>query len=269
MTHRLEAGQSGDQSARRSPYIETFDVGNGGWFAWQPAAEMPSPSEESTVVPLVRDGVYITQSPWWVDSNHAPPGAGYLHLLAFLQTKPGDVSGSGRPNAFIDKGYSTDLRNARMTLRLRGQVTLRGAELLLLAQATVPGGTANLVLTGQPFTVMSDWSEQTVTLTTDPAQWTCLGARHDLVGYYCCGEPADVLRDVDVDLILVLFPLKIVSAEPVADINLGRPHHRVTQPALRSGNRPPDPGYEVDWTYLPSGRIEFDTIRIEYPDARS
>jgi hypothetical protein len=268
MTRRLADGQSGSWPNRRTPYIETFDAGNGGWFAWQPAAEMPSPSDESTIQPLIRNGAYVTQSPWWVDSNHAPPGAGYLHLLAFLPTSPVHAHTSGSPNAFIDQGYSTDLRNARMTLRLRGEVDLRGAELVVLAQATVPDGTANLVLTGQPFPVTSDWSEQSVTLTTDSRQWTCLGARHDLLGYYCCGEPADVLRDVDVDLILVLFPLHIVATEPVADIHLGRPHHRVTQPALRSGNRSPDPGYEVDWNYLPEGQIEFDTIRIDYPDGR-
>jgi hypothetical protein len=268
MTRRLANGQSRNLSARRTPYIETFDTGNGGWFAWRPAAEMPSPSEGSTIPPLIRNGAYVTQSPWWVDSNHAPPGAGYLHLLAFLPTNPAHPRPFDSPNIFIDEAYSTDLRDARMTLRLRGDVDLRGAELLLLAQATVPGGTANLVLTDQPFTVTPDWSEQSVTLTTNQAHWTCLGARHDLVGYYCCSEPADVLRDVDVDLILVLFPLEIVPTEPVADIHLGRPHHSITQPALRSGNRPLDPGYEVDWNYLPRGQIEFDTIRIDYPDGR-
>ena len=208
MSQRISDNVTDSRPARRTPYVETFNAGNGGWFAWEPAAEMPSPSDESTVIPLIRDGVYITESPWWVDSNHAPPGAGYVHLLAFLQTNPTHPPAFGWPNTFIEKGYSTDLRDARMTLRLRGNVNLHGAELLLLAQATVPGGTANLVLTGQPFTVAPDWSDQSVTLTTDPAQWTCLGARHDLVGYYCCSEPADVLRDVNVNLILVQFPLE-------------------------------------------------------------
>jgi hypothetical protein len=57
-----------------------------------------------------------------------------------------------------------------------------------------------------------------------------------------------------------------VPTTPVVDIHLGRPHHRITHEPLRSGDRPRDPGYEVDWAALPEGRIEFDTIRIEHPE---
>ena len=254
-------------ATRRTPYVETFDDGHGGWFSWIPAPEMPSPSDESTILPEIRDGVYVTRSPWWVDSNHAPPGAGYLHLLAFLLTKAENVPEMGWPNRFVEGGWSRDMRDARMTVRVRGAVDLRGAQLVLLAQASVPETTANLVLTGQPIPITAEWSDETITLTTDPAQWTCLGARHDLGEYYGCAEPVDVLRDVNVDLILILFPLEIVPTEPVEDIHLGRPHHRITHEPLRSGNRPRDPGYEVDWSHLPEGWIEFDTIRIDYPDS--
>jgi hypothetical protein len=249
-----------------TPYVETFDGGGGGWFAWVPAAEMPSPSDESTIPPVIRDGALVTSSPWFVDSNHASPGAGYLHLLAFLLTKAENVPAIGWPNRFVEGGYSRDMRNARLTVRLRGEVNLRGAQLVLLAQAAVPGTTANLVLTGQPIEITRDWSEQSITLTPDPVEWTCLGARHDLQNYYGCAEPEEVLRDVNVDLIFILFPLQVVPTTPVADIHRGRPHHRVTQAALRQG-RPADPGYEVDWSYLPDGHIEFDTVRIDYPEA--
>src|SRR5512141_2194905 len=61
-------------ATRRTPYIETFDEGGGGWYAWIPAAQMPSPSDESTIDPDIRDGAFPSESPWWVDSNHAPPG---------------------------------------------------------------------------------------------------------------------------------------------------------------------------------------------------
>jgi len=40
------------------------------------------------------------------------------------------------------------------------------------------------LLTGQPFTVQPDWRERTVVLVADPAQWTCLGCRHNRVDYY-------------------------------------------------------------------------------------
>src|ERR1700691_2443202 len=29
----------------------------------------------------------VSRSPWWVDYNHAPPGAGYLHMIYCLETK--------------------------------------------------------------------------------------------------------------------------------------------------------------------------------------
>lgn len=250
---------------RRTPYVETFDDGHGGWSAWKPALEMPCASDEATIVPEIREGALWTRSPWWVDSNHAPPGAGYLHLLAFLVTHRQLVTAKGSPNAFVDGGYSRDLRDARLTVRLRGDVDMRGAELLLLVQAEVPGTTANLVLSGQPIPIRPDWADTTLRLTTDPSQWTCLGARHDLQEMYGCAAPETVLRDVNVDLILVLFPLTIVPTESVTDLHLGRPHRRVTADSRRSGDRPTDAGYEVDWAYLPEGHIEIDTIRIDYP----
>jgi hypothetical protein len=50
-------------------YRETFDNGAGGWVA-----------DLSSRLP-VWDGVAYCHSPWSIDANHAPPGAGYLHLL--------------------------------------------------------------------------------------------------------------------------------------------------------------------------------------------
>ena len=55
-------------------YTETFDDGPGGWVA-----DLQSPLP-------VWDGVAYCHSPWSVDANHAPPGAGYLHLLMYLLT---------------------------------------------------------------------------------------------------------------------------------------------------------------------------------------
>jgi hypothetical protein len=109
---------------------------------------------------------------------------------------------------------------------------------------------ANYVLTGRPFQVTPDWSEQTVTLSANPRDWTCLGARHDLLGYYGCDDIDAVLQDVNVDLILVLFPVQVTPLDPGVEIHSGRPHFE----------------YEVDWSTLPSGTVEVDTIRIDYPE---
>src|SRR5262245_45620062 len=82
-------------------YLETFDDGPGGWFGFASNALGPKPLE-------VCDGAAVSRSPWWIDYNHAPPGAGYLHLLYLLLTKgaPGEyqreVSG---PNRFIAGGF--------------------------------------------------------------------------------------------------------------------------------------------------------------------
>jgi hypothetical protein len=202
--------------AGRDPDVETFDDGPGGWLVW------PGPGEY--VRPEIRDGVLLSRSPWSVDANHAPPGLGYLHLLAFLITRGELVQDVGRPNRFVDEGYDRDLTNARLTVPLRGELEHRGAELVILAQADIPGTRANYVLTGQPFQVTSDWNEQTITLAPEHDQWDCLGARHDLSHFYGCGDIADVLRDVNVDLIFVLFLLRIVPLSSGLDIHRLRPH---------------------------------------------
>jgi hypothetical protein len=227
-----------------SSYVETFDDGPGGWLAWD---------GESTQ-PMIEDGALVARSPWWVDYNHAPPGGGYLHLLGALHTHPSFVTEKTREvagvNRFVAGGYSRDLTNARVTVRLRGEVELRGAELVLLAQADIPGTRANYVLTGQPLAITAEWSEQTITLAPDAEQWVCLGSRHDRTQLYGCGEIEQVLKDLNCDIILVLFPLTVESREPVADL------HR-----LRAGV-----DYEVDYERLPRGWVAFDTVRIEYVD---
>ena len=227
---------------RRKTYIETFDDGPGGWVANQNE-------------PLqVWDGVAYCYGPWYLDANHAPPGAGYLHMLMYLHTKARHVGPYGKPNRFVDGGYSRDLTNAKLTLRLRGVLEDKGARLCLLVQAEGPNNSwprPNYTLTGQPFTITREWSEQSIVLSPDAAQWTYMGARHDLAAKY--GSDLDigtVLRDVSVDLILVLFPLTVVPVGEVDDM------HR------RWAGRE----YQPDIRHLPRGLIMIDTISIEYPD---
>ena len=49
-------------------YTETFDNGPGGWYGWISNAAGPKPLE-------IKDSCAISRSPWWIDYNHAPPGA--------------------------------------------------------------------------------------------------------------------------------------------------------------------------------------------------
>lgn len=226
-------------------YSETFDNGPGGWYGWISNSAGPKPLE-------IRDGAALSRSPWWIDYNHAPPGVGYLHLLYMLNTggKPGEhqreVQGE---NQFTAGGYATDFTNARMTLRLRGELEARGAQLLLLCQAVQGGICSGWLLTGQPFSVTPGWSEQTVTLAPDPAQWTCLGSRHDRADFY--GEIAldTILGDVNTDILLVLHPLEIAPMGPID----GDPHR------LR-----PEKDYPVWRSRLPEGYVWLDSVTIEF-----
>lgn len=229
-------------SGVRTPYVETFDDGCGGWYAWKP---------NGSAIPEIRDGVYHERSPWWIDSNHAPPhGAGYLHLLAILWTQADVIPPYRRPNRFVDGGFSCDLTSARMSLRVRGMLQLGDARLCLLVQARASNITSNYALTGRPFEVTSEWSTATVVLDPDPALWTCLDAREDLTDRYGCTNVAEVLRDVNFDMILTLFPLPVRPLAPIAELIHGFRRQEA---------------FEIDWANLPDGSIEIDTISIEYP----
>ncbi len=243
-------------------YNEEFTDGPGGWIA-----DVRSPLP-------IWDGVAHCYSPWTVDANHAPPGAGYLHLLMFIysraagaQPRDGQIGGKNR---FVEEDHSTNLTNAKLTIRSRGHLDLAGplcnnhrpvpapdvggAQMCLLVQAEVGEGeaatTTNFVLTGQPFDITPEWSEQTIELTPDPEQWTCLGARHDLTATYGYGEIAAVLADVNYDFMFILFPLNVVPVGEVED--------RDRQWAAID--------YKVDMQNLPKGLIMFDRVQIKYPE---
>ncbi len=222
-------------------YIETFDDGPGGWAGRKKPLEL-------------KDGIAVSRSPWWTDANHAPPGGGYLHLLFILFTKNWDsisdvYKRAGGANRFVEGGFPTDFTNARLTLRLRGELKAKGTRLVLHVQSKVGDVAVNYVLTGQPFEVTSDWSEQTVTLAPDPEQWLCIGSRHDLTDTYGYGDIADVLRDVNIDIILLLHPVDAVPAEPID----GDPHK------LYAGR-----DYRIDPSRLPEGYVMLDEVRIEF-----
>ena len=241
-------------------YTETFDEGAGGWIA-----NLRSPLP-------IWDGVAFCNGPWSVDANHAPPGAGYLHVMMYLLTTPELVQSTdgqvGGRNRFVEEGYSRDLTNARVTIRCRGAIDLTGplcnnhrqepdptaggVQMLFLVQAKTEDAstTTNFVLTGQPLAITPDWSEQTIELVPDPEQWTCLGARHDLTEVYGNGDIGEVLRDVNHDIIFILFPLNVVPVGEVEDL------HRQWAAI----------DYKVDVEFLPKGLVMFDRVQIEYPE---
>jgi hypothetical protein len=188
-------------------------------------------------------------------------------MLMFLPTTAKWVRKEASDNTFVQQRKSTDFTNAKLTVRLRGAfdppkdtrlsfsarggevpMGLQGSQLLLLVQAETKKTTANFVLTGQPFHITREWSEQTVALKPDPSQWTCLGSR-DPRSVYGCDDISEVLKNVNLDIIFVLFPLKVVPIGKVGIPHLGR-----------AGE-----DYPVKQEFLPKGLLMVDTVRIEYP----
>jgi hypothetical protein len=227
-------------------YVESFDAKGNGWIGWHGNGFGARALE-------ITHGYAISRSPWWVDYNHAPPGAGYLHLHYVLHTTVNQnthrfeqISGLNR---FIEGGFPLDFRGARVSVRLRGQMKEHGAQLMFLAQADVGTSRVNHVLHAQPIQITSDWSTQTITLEPDDAQWTCLGSRQDRTATYSQSPIEPVLADLNVDIILVHFPLDIRPTGPME----GDPH------VLRAGE-----DYPVDESRLPSGEIHLDEIQIAF-----
>ncbi len=226
-------------------YVEDFNDGPGGWMRvidnFSPIGALP-----------VRDSVVRCQGPWWVDYNHAPPGGGYLQLLMCLVTR-GAVGEQTRDaageNRFVKRGYSTDFTDASIALRLRGELEAAGTRFSVLLQANVDGLTSGWVLTGQTFEVTPDWSDQTVTCVPDPAQWTSIGSRHDRTDSYGERPLARVLSDVNVNMHLILFPVK---PRPMGRID-GDPH------LLRAGR-----DYPIWPSSIAQGYVEIDRIAIEF-----
>ena len=228
-------------------YIETFDDGPGGWFGWESNAVGPRPLE------LSDDGLG-SRSPWWIDYNHAPPGAGYMHLLYALNTSgvqsehQREVAGVNR---FVQRKYSTNFTNAKLTLRLRGELLAHDARFVLLCQGSHGGICAGWALTGQPLEVTSDWSTQTITAAADESRWTAMGARHDRADSYGRVPLRTLLADVNANIILVLFPLTIVPMGPFdGDRHILRP----------------EKDYPVWRSRLPEGYVVLDEVRIEFAD---
>jgi hypothetical protein len=104
--------------------------------------------------------------------------------------------------------------------------------------------------TGQTFEVRADYSEQSIRLTPDASRWTCLGARHDRQDYYGRTPLNRILADVNVNLYLVLFPVKPLPMGPLA----GDPDR------LRPGK-----DYPVWPSSIGQGYVAVDTIQIAYP----
>jgi hypothetical protein len=229
-------------------YCETFDNDPGGWFGVI-SNQQPVTSLE------IEDGAVVSRSPWWVDYNHAPPGGGYLHLIMALMTSRAAktfklVEEAVGENRFVRAGFPTDFTDVKLTIRIKGELELRGAKVCLLIQGTAGKMCSGWVLTGQPIKLNKDWSEQIITAVGDPKQWTPLGSRHDRTETYGTIPLKTILGNVNTNIYIVLFPLNITPKGVLE----GDPHK------LRAGF-----DYLLDQSKLPEGYVMIDSIKIEFP----
>ena len=226
-------------------YHEQFDEAPGGWYGWISNAGGPKRLEWEK-------GQITSRSPWWIDYNHAPPGAGYMHMVFCLATvgPQGEVYNEvGGANPFIADGCPTDFTNAVMTIRARGELAAQGSQLVLLIQGNVEGITSGWLFTARPFHVNESLSERTITLDPNPANWTALGVRHDRGDMYGVKPLERVLSDVNVNIMLVLFPLDVLPMGPIdGDSHILRPER----------------DYPVWRHRLPEGYVTLDEVRIEF-----
>lgn len=227
-------------------YIETFDQGPGGWIRVvdnvSPPAALP-----------VKDGALWSYGPWWVDYNHAPPGAGYLQLLMCLNTKGpfGEtLKEVGGENRFVAGGFPRDLTNATITARLKGELEDAGTKICVLIQGAQDGMVTGWIYTAKTMSVTPDYSEQSVKLAPEESQWTCLGARRGREDFYGRTPLNRILSDVNVNLYLLLFPVTPKPMGPIA----GDPHQ------LRAGK-----DYPVWPSSIAQGYVAVDMIRIDWP----
>lgn len=256
MSAKLDAVSStwGEYPASND-YWEDFASGSAGWVA-----------NSRSPLPVI-DGVARCEGPWVVDANHAPPGAGYLHLLMHIHTQEKHLlSKHARKtqmysnrlieeggHSFIHGNHSRDMRDLRVRIRVRGNVKMRGARMTVLVQGQpeMSEKRANWVLTNQEFSLTEEWSDQEVRLCPEPSSWTFLGSRLDLMDFYGGFAPvSEILSNVNVSFIFVLFPLNIEPVEPVDD------KHR-----LWAGR-----DYPVRPDVLPEGWVEFESVWFRYPD---
>lgn len=184
-----------------------------------------------------------SRGPWWTDTNHAPPGLGYLHLVALAYHR--DWSPDGLIPDASTGAKPLDLRNAEVTIRWRApQLHLPGDAMLTLwfqtrtspANAPAPRF-VNYLLTGQTLGATpppAQWREDVVHLRSSENDYACLGSNVDRADTYGCDVTAvEALRDWNADLGLVVFFRDPASAREITGaVDLDRVTIRIPEENL-------------------------------------
>lgn len=172
------------------------------------------------------DAAAMSQGPWWLDGNHAPPGAGYLFLIAFAYHRDWSIDGVIAPTS---TRRSTDLRGASLRVRwrapelrlppgasvsfwfqARGEMIMAPQrEMVNYLQVRTPLATAA--------NIPSAWREDVVHLAPRADDYLCLGSNPDRTDLYGCRRgPVEALADWDTDLGIVIHMPELAMAEQVS-----------------------------------------------------
>jgi hypothetical protein len=167
---------------------------------------------------------------------------------------PGEVAREvGGNNRFVSDKYPIDFTNARIKVRIRGELEPAGANVCVLVQGMQDGICSGWVLHGQPIRVQPEYTETTVICKPDESQWTCLGSRHDRRETYGVKPLNKILSNVDVNVYLILFPVKPRPMGPIP----GDPH------ILRAGR-----DYPIWPSSIAQGYVGVDRIEMEFRGSR-
>lgn len=168
----------------------------------------------------------VSAAPWWVDENHAPPGLGYLHLVALAYHR--DWSTDGIIPAVSQGARPLDLRNAQINVRWRapGLKLPHDARLTLWLQTRTSPADAldvrfvNYMLSGQVLETSpapTRWREDVLYLRADDREYVCLGSSANRADTYGCDITAvDALRDWNTDIGIIIFSPHASFASEVA-----------------------------------------------------
>jgi hypothetical protein len=192
-------------------YRAAFDDGAARWHAL-----------DNTMVPQTirwnTEGYAESVGPWPAEPKRFVLGTGGLHLVAFLYT--GDL----RPAAH---SRLIDFTSAALSIKLRGHdVDLRGGKLVVWVQHSDGDKAVNLALVGKPLNRAVEgtgWSTVDLPLAPGP-DWQCITPPPALADYYECKPAADVLRDVNRRIGLIIYPAPngvATGAIDIDDVTLG------------------------------------------------
>ena len=163
---------------------------------------------------------------------------------------------SEHTNRLVRDGFPSDFTDVRLSLRLRGELDLRGAQVFFQIWGDVDGISSGYTLISQPINVTKDWSTQTIVCNPDPTQWLSMGGRHDRSAprqpfpqTYGNQGLQQTLKSCE-DVMLVLFPIDV---QPMGNVD-GDPNE------LR-----PQVDYPVWRHKLPEGYVSLAKVEIEWP----